>query len=63
MERDPIPRFRNWALQAGEIHDADVAAIEEEAAREVDEAVRFAEAGSWEPVADLMRDVGAELRP
>jgi len=62
MERDPIPRFRDWALQAGEIHDDDVAAIEDEVGAEIEAAVAFAEAGTWEPVADLTRDVGAERR-
>ena len=63
LERDPIPRFAGWAKSAGLIHDADVAAIEADAAREVSEAVAYAEAGSWEPVGDLMKDVGAERRP
>lgn len=60
QERDPIPRFRDWAIGAGEIHADDVAAIEEDIAREIDAAVAFAEAGTWEPVADLMKHVGAE---
>jgi pyruvate dehydrogenase E1 component alpha subunit len=63
MEKDPIPRFRDWALAAGELHAADVEAIEQEVAAEVEAAVRFAEAGSWEPVEDLMKHVGAESRP
>jgi pyruvate dehydrogenase E1 component alpha subunit len=62
MKHDPIGRFRDWATSAGEVHDKDVAAIEAEVAQEIGEAVAFAEAGSWEPVADLMRDAGAELR-
>ncbi|MGZ8350858.1 MAG: pyruvate dehydrogenase (acetyl-transferring) E1 component subunit alpha [Allosphingosinicella sp.] len=61
-ERDPIPRFRDWAIAAGEIHETDVSDIEEAAAKEVAEAVAFAEAGTWEPVADLLKDVGAERR-
>jgi TPP-dependent pyruvate/acetoin dehydrogenase alpha subunit len=62
MKRDPIPRFRDWALSAGEIHEPDVSLIEEEVAKEVADAVAFAEAGDWEPVADIMKDVGAERR-
>lgn len=62
IKRDPIPRFRDWALSAGEIHEADVAEIEEAVAKEVADAVAFAEAGQWEAVADLMKDVGAERR-
>lgn len=63
MERDPIPRFRDWALAAGEVHQQDVTAIEDDVAREIEEAVRFAEAATWEPVANLVKHVGAELRP
>ena len=62
MERDPIPRFRDWAMTAGEIRQEDVDAIEDEIEKEVARAVEFAEAGSWEPVEDLLKDVGAERR-
>jgi pyruvate dehydrogenase E1 component alpha subunit len=62
MERDPIPSFRDWAISAGEIHESDVKTIEERWRRRSPEAVTFAEAGSWEPVADLLKDVGAERR-
>jgi pyruvate dehydrogenase E1 component alpha subunit len=61
-ERDPIPRFRDWALAAGEIRAEDVAALETEVAKEIADAVEFAERGSWEPVEDLLKDVGAERR-
>ncbi|MBO6766881.1 MAG: pyruvate dehydrogenase (acetyl-transferring) E1 component subunit alpha [Erythrobacter sp.] len=61
--RGPILRFQKWALEAGELREDDVAEIEEEVAREVADAVAFAEAGTWEPVEDLLRDVGAERRP
>lgn len=61
--RGPILRFQKWALAAGELHEDDVREIEAEVAREVSGAVAFAEAGTWEPVEDLMRDVGAERRP
>lgn len=62
MERDPISRFREWAMAAGEFHQEDIDAIEDEIEKEVARAVEFAEAGSWEPVADLLKDVGAERR-
>ncbi|MEN2789540.1 pyruvate dehydrogenase (acetyl-transferring) E1 component subunit alpha [Sphingomonas oligophenolica] len=62
QERDPISRFRDWAIAAGEVHAGDVAAIEAEVAREVGAAVAFAEAGTWEPVADLLKHAGAEAR-
>jgi pyruvate dehydrogenase E1 component alpha subunit len=63
LKRDPITRFRDWALASGEIHQQDVETIEGRVADEVEKAVAFAEAGSWEPVADLMKHVGAERRP
>ena len=56
-QRDPIAAF-TAALAARRVStDALVAAIEASVADEVDEAVRFAEAGSWEPVSDLAKDV------
>jgi pyruvate dehydrogenase E1 component alpha subunit len=62
VERDPIPRFRDWAVAAGEIRQKDVDTIEEEIALEIARAVEFAEAATWEPVEDLLKDVGAERR-
>ena len=59
-ERDPIPRLANWMRQAGMLHDKDVEKIEADAKAEIDDAVAFAEAGKWEPVAELTRDVYAE---
>lgn len=62
MDRDPIERFRKWALTAGEIRESDVTAIEQAVRDEVEAAISFAEAGTWEPLEDLLRDVGAERR-
>jgi pyruvate dehydrogenase E1 component alpha subunit len=39
------------------ISQADVQAADKSAMAEVEAAVQFAEAGTWEPVADLLRDV------
>jgi acyl-coenzyme A synthetase/AMP-(fatty) acid ligase len=46
-------RLKAWGHAADEAR----AAIESAVAAEVAEAVAFAEAGAWEPVADLLRDV------
>jgi TPP-dependent pyruvate/acetoin dehydrogenase alpha subunit len=54
-ERDPIKRFGDWALASGLLHKQDVVTLEKEAAAEVEASVGFAEAGAWEPVADLCR--------
>ena len=61
-EIGPVRRFQGWALAAGELNQPDIDAIDEEVAEEVSAAVAFAEAGTWEPVAELLRDVGAEPR-
>lgn len=62
MQHDPISRFRDWAIAAGEIDASHVEEIEAEVARQISQAVAFAEAGTWEPISDLMKDVGAERR-
>ena len=61
-EIGPIRRFQSWALEAGELNQSDIDAIEGEVAEEISAAVAFAEAGTWEPVTELLRDVGAEAR-
>jgi TPP-dependent pyruvate/acetoin dehydrogenase alpha subunit len=62
-DRDPLDRFAGWLREAGTLHDGDLAAIEAEVAVEIEAAVRFAEAGTWEPVENLARDVCAESSP
>jgi len=61
--KGPIVRFQGWLEQNGMIHAEDVAAIEAEVKAEIDEAVAFAEAGTWEPAAELTQHVHAEARP
>ncbi len=56
-ERDPIRTFTERCLAAGAVTEDDVAAISSAAAEEVADAVAYAEAGTWEPVEDLARDV------
>jgi pyruvate dehydrogenase E1 component alpha subunit/2-oxoisovalerate dehydrogenase E1 component len=59
-QRDPITNFSQLMKEQGTLDNADVEAIEREVKAEVDEAVAFAEAGTWEPVADLTRFVYSE---
>jgi pyruvate dehydrogenase E1 component alpha subunit len=59
-ERDPIARLRGRLTDAGLLADADVDAIEAEVTAEIDDAVAFAEAGTWEPVEHLTRFVYSE---
>lgn len=55
--RDPIAQFTAESLRDGALTQDDVAAVEATAAQEIDDAVAFAEAGAWEDVEDLERDV------
>jgi pyruvate dehydrogenase E1 component alpha subunit len=55
--RCPILTFTHRLKAEGLIDDAALAAIEAEVADEIARAVAFAEAGSWEPVENLTRDV------
>jgi pyruvate dehydrogenase E1 component alpha subunit len=58
-QRDPIALYTARLQAAGVLGEADLALLEAAAAADVDEAVRVAEAGPWEPVEDLTRDVYA----
>ena len=55
--RDPIALLRARLDEAKLIDAASVAALDAAVAQEVGHAVAFAEAGTWEPVGDLTRDV------
>lgn len=59
--RDPIDRFRNRLTADGSLTDEAWARMEAEVAAEVDQAVAFAEAGTWEPIDDLNRFVYSEV--
>ncbi len=59
----PIDVFQRCVEQACLLDASARDEIEREVAAEIDEAVAFAEAGTWEPVADLTRDVYARSRP
>jgi len=58
-KRCPIETFYAALRTQGVLTDADRAALEAEVASEVDRAVAFAEAGTWEPVEELTRNVYA----
>lgn len=62
-ERDPIAAFTARVTGAGLLDESDLAAIEEAAASELDDAVAFARAGTLERVEDLTRFVYAEAAP
>ncbi len=58
-QRDPIALFTARLRTSSLLDDAEVSAIDASVEAEVEEAVRYAEAGEWEPVEDLTRDVYA----
>jgi TPP-dependent pyruvate/acetoin dehydrogenase alpha subunit len=55
--RDPIATFAALLRAEGVLADADWTAMETSVAGEVERAVAVADAGPWEPVEDLTRDV------
>ncbi len=61
--RDPIPAFMQRMKVAGVLTDADLPELERRADREIDEAVAFAEAGTFEPIQQLTRFVYSERNP
>ena len=56
-ERDPILSFTDQCVCDGLLSEADVREIEDSAVAEIEAAVAFAEAGTWEAAEDLERDV------
>jgi pyruvate dehydrogenase E1 component alpha subunit len=55
--RGPIHTFTARLKAQGDLTEEEFLALDAAAQAEVDAAVAFAEAGSWEPVEDLLRDV------
>jgi TPP-dependent pyruvate/acetoin dehydrogenase alpha subunit len=60
-ERDPIDALRERLEADGSLTAEALEAIEARVAEEVDAAVEFAEAGTWEPVEELTRFVYSEV--
>ena len=56
-QRDPIAFWRRRLCEQHLLTDADLAALEADVTRQVQSAVDFAEAGEWEPLENLARDV------
>lgn len=55
--RDPITLFTARLREQGLLTDADLTSLEAKVATKVTDSVAFAEAGPWEPVEDLEKDV------
>jgi pyruvate dehydrogenase E1 component subunit alpha len=59
-ERDPIPALAGLLQTSGVLTEEDLDRLEDAVTAEIDEAVAFAEAGTFEEVADLERFVTSE---
>jgi pyruvate dehydrogenase E1 component alpha subunit len=59
-KRDPIPRLSGWMRSANLLHNGEAEGIEREVSAEIDAAVAFSEAATWEDLRDLARHVYAE---
>jgi pyruvate dehydrogenase E1 component alpha subunit len=58
-KKDPIPSFLANMKDAGTLTETDLSDAERDALRVIEDAVAFAEAGTFEPVSDLLKDVVA----
>jgi len=56
-QKGPLLRFRHWLEEAGILDMDEAGRIEAEIETELRAAIDFAEAGTWEPVEDLLQDV------
>ncbi|MGB5702570.1 MAG: pyruvate dehydrogenase (acetyl-transferring) E1 component subunit alpha [Polyangiales bacterium] len=52
---DPIEGFQKRLLKEGLVEQSDIDTIEDAAAKEIADAVEFAEQGEWEPIEDITR--------
>jgi pyruvate dehydrogenase E1 component alpha subunit len=62
-KRGPIVRFQGWLESNSLLHHSEIEAIEAEINAEVEGAVAFAEAGSFEPVEELERFLMMDKAP
>jgi pyruvate dehydrogenase E1 component alpha subunit len=59
-KRDPIPQFEQFLLQQQWISESEIAAFESKIENKIQKAVAFAEAGTWEPLDQLIKFVYSE---
>ena len=59
-QRDPLTTFERHLRELGLLTDARLSEMETAVSAEIDQAVAYAEAGPWEPVEDLLKDVYTE---
>jgi len=58
--KEPIVRLQGWLQANNMVHPDDIERIEAQIAAEIEEAVAFSEAGTWEPIDELTRFTYAE---
>jgi pyruvate dehydrogenase E1 component alpha subunit len=58
-DADPVPRFRAWLIAEGHASEDELAALDEQAKAEVEEAWKFAESSPFPDVSELYADVYA----
>jgi pyruvate dehydrogenase E1 component alpha subunit len=58
-KKDPIKNLTDWLQAAGFLHGDDWSRLGAEVDAEIEDAVAYAEAGRWEPIEDLAKDVVA----
>jgi pyruvate dehydrogenase E1 component alpha subunit/2-oxoisovalerate dehydrogenase E1 component len=61
-KRDPILMFERYLESERLLTPGDLAELERSVEKEIDEAVAFAESGTWEPIEDLTRFVYSERK-
>jgi TPP-dependent pyruvate/acetoin dehydrogenase alpha subunit len=61
-KRDPIVLLTRELREHGQLTEGDEAALESEVSQEIERAVEFAEAGTWERVEELTRFVYSERK-
>jgi pyruvate dehydrogenase E1 component alpha subunit len=61
--RGPLHTFSARLKAEGKLTEQDFLALDQEVNAEVERAVEFAEAGSWEPIEELTRDVHTPVSP
>jgi len=59
-KRDPVSTFEVSLREQGLLNDEDLKRIEDDVAAEIDKAIEFAEAGTWEPAEELTKFVYSE---
>ncbi len=61
MDADPVPRYRQWLIDNGHATEDELAAVDERASADIDDAVQFAMDAPQPDPSELFTDVFAEV--